>query len=199
MSRNSWDRLLSEIRAVHCNTPRLQAFCPFPDDVTPQKVTPFHINASDLMQSDPALISQHHTACTTALRDCASQAHWRQTYKNSGIDQDFMDRFGCYTIIGPTGPFHSEQMRAWVVYMPAQLWYPFHHHPGEEMYLTLAGQAQFLAQGEPDKTMTEGDTSHHKPNQPHATRTEDTPFLAYVVWRNGFDVLPVLTPSHQLQ
>ena len=34
-------------------------------------------------------------------------------------------------------------MNAWMVYMPAGLYYPLHQHPAEEMYLCLAGEAVF--------------------------------------------------------
>ncbi|WP_425046259.1 dimethylsulfonioproprionate lyase family protein [Primorskyibacter sp. S87] len=199
MNRMSWDRLLTEIRSVHENTTALQTFCPFPDDIRQQQVLPHHIPSSDLMQADPALESTRYRACCQALIDCADQAHWRETYKGTDIGEDFLNRFGCYGIIGPNAPFHSDRMRAWVVYMPARLWYPWHHHPAEEMYLTLAGTARFLVRGHPDQTMIEGTLSTHMSDQPHATETTGSPFLAYVVWRNQFEIAPVLTPAEKLE
>ncbi len=89
-------------------------------------------------------------------------------------------------------------MGAWVVYMPARLWYSWHHHPGEEMYLILAGQAEFLRKGHAPETLCEGDTVQHESNQPHAAETHDSPLMAYVVWRNGFRTKPVLTPPEML-
>ena len=198
MSRAAWDTLLAEVRHLHESQPALQGFCPFPTDLTPQEVPAHHIPASDLFQDDACLVSSDFAACTQALRDCSGIAHWRETYKGTDIADEFLNRFGCYGIIGPNGPFHSDTMRAWVVYMPAQLWYPWHHHPGEEIYFTLAGSAEFLAKGHPVQIMTEGATSQHASNQPHATETKKHPFLAYVVWRNRFETAPVLTPPEML-
>lgn len=106
-----------------------------------------------------------------------------------------MSRFGCYCIIGDGGAFSSRQMWAWMVYMPAELPYPFHEHPGEEIYLVIAGSATFHAHGKPARTCAPGDTVFHAANQPHATDTHSRPLLALVLWRNGFDSPPVLTPT----
>lgn len=195
MTRTVFDHLLDEARRVHDADPRLTEFCPFPDDIRPQPVTPFHIPASDLMQNDPALSTPRFAPLRDAFIAAAPHAQWRETYKGTDIGEDFMTRFGCYCLIGDGGPFHSDQMRAWVVYMPAHLHYPWHHHPGEEAYLILAGQAEFARGDEAPETLYPGDIVCHESNQPHATDTTHAPLLAYVVWRNGFDTAPVLTPS----
>jgi quercetin dioxygenase-like cupin family protein len=104
-----------------------------------------------------------------------------------------MDEFGCFSLIGHNGFFNSDQMNAWMVYMPAGLYYPWHQHPAEEMYLCLAGEAVFKKDGAPDKHMGEGGVTLHASNQPHAMETLDHPVLCYVVWRNEFTTKPVLT------
>lgn len=193
MTRAIFDTLLDEARATHDANVALTAFCPFPDDVTPQPVTPHHIPASDLLQVESALNSTTHAALRDAVIAAAPHAHWRETYKGTDIGEDFLNRFGCYGLIGAGGPFTSAHMWAWAVYMPPNLHYPWHHHPGEESYLVLAGEAEFHAQGQPSETLCEGGLSIHGPDQPHAMTTHDHPVLAYVTWRNGFDTAPRLT------
>lgn len=61
------------------------------------------------------------------------------------------------------------------------------------MYLTLAGEAEFMREGASNKKLRPGDTSQHASNQPHAMETHAHPVMAYVVWRNGFETPPVLT------
>jgi len=104
-----------------------------------------------------------------------------------------MERFGCYCLIGPNAPFFSLKMHAFVVYMPPHLFYPWHNHPGEEMYLTIAGEAEFMKVGEDNKILRAGGVSEHKSNQPHAMRTHNCPVMAYVIWRNNFETGPVWT------
>jgi quercetin dioxygenase-like cupin family protein len=108
-----------------------------------------------------------------------------------------MDRFGCYCLIGKDGAYISTQMFAWVVYMPAHLHYPWHHHPAEEMYLVIAGEAEFMREGASPEVLRAGDTCFHASNQPHAMETHDHPVMALVMWRNGFDTPPVLSEAAQ--
>lgn len=191
--RAVWDALLHHAQAAHRASAAASAFCPFPDDVTPQELVPFHIPAADLLQQDKGLHSETYTALRDAFVAAGPHATWRETYKGTDIAQDFLDRFGCYSLIGGGGAFQSAQMWAWVVYMPPGLYYPWHHHPGEELYLVLAGEAEFMAQGQPNVTLRPGDVSQHASNQPHAMQTHDHPVMAMVIWRNGFDTPPVLT------
>lgn len=193
MTEAAWNRCLARARAAHEAHAELSAFCPFPDDVHPQPVNAHHINAAALFAGDASLVSHRYTSLCAAARSLGDHAAWRETYKETSIGDDFLDRFGCYSLVGQGGAFHSAKMWCWFVYMPAGLWYPFHHHPAEEAYLVIAGGGRFLRAGKPDAPLTEGMLMVHQANEPHALETTDEPILAYVVWRNGFDTAPVLT------
>ena len=65
------------------------------------------------------------------------------------------------------------------------------------MYLVVAGEAEFLRKGDDSVTLRSGETCTHASNQPHAMETYDSPVLAYVIWRNGFESLPLLTPPEE--
>ena len=195
--RSLWDHLLHTARVAHESTPALAAFCPFPDDVTPQQVSSFPVAAARLMATDQGLFTDRYAALRAALVAAGPLARWRETYKDTEIGQDFMDRFACYCLIGAGGAFISAEMAAWVVYMPPALHYPWHHHPGEEMYLTLAGEAEFMRKGAAPMTLRAGDPSQHASNQPHAMETYAHPVMAYVVWRNGFETPPMLSAPEQ--
>ncbi len=199
MTRAVWDRLLSEARAAHEASPSLQNFCPFPADIQAQDVEAFHIPAAEHLYGEMALASRDHAALRDAFVAAGPHAKWRETYKDTHIGQDFLDRFCCYCLIGTGGAFHSDQMAAWVVYMPRGLHYPFHHHPGEEMYAVIAGEAEFFRDGEAPECLSEGATSEHSANQPHAMTTHNSPVMAYVVWRNGFATPPVLTVKAEVR
>ena len=199
MTRALWDDVLDAARDVHNAHAGLCAFCPFPDDISPQPVTPYHINAADLFTKETGLAGSPMAGLHAALLAASPAAHWRETYKDTDIGQDFMDRFGCYCLIGDQGPFHSDKMRAWMVYMPANLHYTWHHHPAEEAYLVIAGKARFFRQGAASEILSPGQISRHDSNQPHATETGNEPVLCYVIWRNGFEHPPVLTPPEAVQ
>lgn len=75
--------------------------------------------------------------------------------------------------------------------MPAGLRYPWHHHPAEEVYVVLAGSAEFHRAGETSAILHSGDVCEHRSNQPHAMVTHEQAVIAYVVWRGDLDTLPV--------
>ncbi|WP_377508597.1 dimethylsulfonioproprionate lyase family protein [Octadecabacter sp. R77987] len=193
MTTGVWDSLLSEFAQVYAATPRLQAFCAFPNDISRQGVLAHDIPARALLESDPGLTTDDYTGLRDAFIAASSHALWRETYKGTDIDQDFLDRFGCYCLIGHGGAFSSESLFAYVVYMPANLHYPWHDHPAEEIYFVLAGEAEFHRQGEPSEVLKSGEVSFHTSSQPHAMTTHDHPVMALVLWRDGFATSPKLT------
>ncbi len=187
------DRLLNEVRALHQRHGALAEFCPWPDDIAAQRVEPFLIPAADLMTSEAGFGQTPYQGLCDALTDVSDQMMWRETYKGSNIDPDFMERFACYEIIGWDAPFASKSMRSFVVYQPPHLHYPWHHHPAEEIYVVLAGQAEFHMQDEAPRTLSAGDSAFHPSGRPHALTSHHQPVMAYVAWRNHFDIAPVWT------
>lgn len=192
MRHESFTHLLNTARVAHQEIPLLRDFCPFADDLDEQMVTPFHIPAADLFVADEAVAASPNPLAQ-AFRTGAPHATWRETYKGTDIGDDFMDRFGCYCLIGPGGGWRSANMAAFMVYMPPNLWYPHHHHPAEELYYILAGEAEFLRDGEDTEILRAGEAVFHASNQPHAAQTHDRPLLAYVLWRSELGTPPVLT------
>ena len=188
-----WEKLLETAKKVHLANSKLQDFCPFPTDIKKQKFDAFHIPASDLMQNETGLLTDDYAELRDAFISASPHAHWRQTYKGTIIGEKFLNEFGCYGLIGPESPFQSETIRAWVVYMPKNFYYPWHHHPAEEMYLCLAGEAVFRRENYPDIRLGSGCIMEHSANQPHSMETFEHPIMAYVVWRNEFGTKPVLT------
>ena len=193
MARDVWDNLLEELRRAFEQNDALRGFSTFPDDVVAQDVASFQVPCADVMARESKLISKTYSGLRDAILAAGPYAMWRETYKGTDIGQAFLDRFGCYAIIGTGGAFMSEKLWAFIVHMPKGLYYPHHHHPAEEMYCVLAGEAEFMREGEANEILREGDTSFHASNQPHAMETHDKPVLCLVVWRNGFETPPVLT------
>ena len=185
--------LLAEARHVYEGHAALVGFQPFPDDVTWQDVHPLHLPCAKWLESERGLSSPLYTPLQEAIVAAAPHARWRETYKGTGIGDEFLSRFGCYAIIGPGGPFTSDKLRLWIVYMPVHLYYPWHHHPGEEMYMVISGYGVFRRKGAPDRVLGPGETCFHATSQSHALETRDAPILCLVAWRNGFDTPPVLS------
>lgn len=191
MTPPGFAHLLDQARAAHAGSADLQAFCDFPTDLRALDLSPTHFPCADLLAQETGLFGEPFAALRDAFVAAGPEAEWRETYRDTDIGADFMDRFGCYCLIGPGGAYDSAQMRAYVVYMPPNLWYPWHHHPAEELYLVIGGEGEFHRQGHAAQTLRAGQSAFHASNQPHALRTHDHPVMSYVLWRNEFDTAPV--------
>jgi len=185
--------LLRTVGEAYSGNAGMMSFTPFPKDIKQQGVTPHHAICADSFRNDAELNSKKYPELQKAMRAASDAVHWRETYKNTDIGVDFMDRFGCYCIVGEDAPFSASTIRLFMVYMPPNLYYPWHNHPAEEIYLVVSGNAVFKRENRPDETLSEGDTSFHESNQPHAMETKDDPVLCLVAWRDNFQTPPVWT------
>lgn len=186
-----FDRLLAATRATYAAHAQLSAFAPLPDILPRQGIEPDHRPCSTAMQTDTGLKSHGFAELQSAIISSAPFMKWRQIYLDEDRNQ-FMDRLGCCSIIGEGGPFASDEMRLFVIYMPAGLYYPWHIHPAEELYVVIAGRAVFKREHCADELLGEGQSMFHESNQPHAIETTDAPMLSLVTWRNHLSIPPIL-------
>ncbi|SFM52839.1 dimethylsulfonioproprionate lyase family protein [Shimia aestuarii] len=172
-------------------TPPLLGFAGWPLALPNTKPTRRHVPAADILRD----WADGHIEATLTLRDAVRDvcdfADWQQTYTKDEVGADFLARYGYFELVGPTGHFQSDTIRAYIAYWGAHLYYPWHQHEAEELYYIIAGKALFEAEGCPPETLRPGDTRHHLSNQRHAMTTTDSPVLALVLWRGaGLTGLP---------
>lgn len=188
-----FEKALEEIKLLHHSNSTIANFVKLPDDYAWQSLPKHAIYGAKLMSEDQSLDSVNHASLRDAFIAPWEYANWRETYKGTNIDEDFLNRFACYELYGHEGHFKTETARGFLVYSDANLYYPWHHHPAEELYFIIAGEASFATEGNEPKLLKSGDTVFHEKNQPHNMQTHEGGVLAYVLWRNEFDTAPVLT------
>lgn len=93
-----------------------------------------------------------------------------------------MDGYGYLELAGPIGPYVDHGLAAGVLLLGPGRLYPPHAHPAEEVYIPLAGTAEWWRDGGTFRAITPGTPIHHPPNVRHATRTLEEPLLAAYVW-----------------
>ncbi len=184
------DDVLEAARQVHQAHPELSAFGTWPSDLSPVPVQSSHIAAADQVRDFEVKGSELTQRLVAAVQGTTHLAHWKQTYTADEVGADFLARYGYYELFGPTGHFHSTQLRGYIGYWGAGLNYDWHSHQAEELYLTLAGGAVFKTTGDevfigPDQTRM------HSSWESHAMVTTDQPILTFVLWRGaGMGDLP---------
>ena len=186
--------LLKEMQRAYSTHPELTAFAPFPKALARQPLQPSLRQSCTLLKRDRQLTSKTYPNLQNAVLLASDHMLWRETYKGCNGTQ-FMDRWGCFAVVGEGGPFASDKLRLFVIYMPPSLFYPWHRHPAEEMYLVIAGQAVFKKEGCKDRILSEGDTVFHASDQAHAIETREAPLLCLVAWRTHLNIPPVLVPD----
>lgn len=194
-----WLALLEAAREAHAVVPALQAFCPFPDPLREQEVMARHDPLCDALAVDTGLTADRFAAFHEALIAAGPLAQWRETYRDTPIGEVLHAHFGTYEFLGHDAPFGTDAMRGFMVYQRPGFHYPMHHHPAEEVYLVLAGKAEFHVEGQGSRMLGPGETQFHLSNQPHALTTHAAPVLAYVLWRGNLTTKPVFTHPEAVQ
>ena len=189
----SIETLYDEVKKLHEDHKALKDFIDFPSDIVPKIIEPHWVAAAGVLIKEKGLLSNDYKTLCDTIIGSAKDVIWRETYKGTNIGNDFLDKFACYEIIGRDAPFASNKMRSFVVYQPPGVYYPWHQHPAEEIYVVLAGKAKFSLEKTAARILNPGDHAFHPSNQPHALETLSHPVMAYVVWRNGFDTAPTWT------
>ncbi len=188
-----WSTVLTEARALHATLPALSAFCPFPNAPGPQDISAKHDPLAGAMAAAPGDTTPTMAPLRDALIAAAPLGQWRDTYRDTPIGAELHAHFGTYEVLGRDAPFAADAMRGFVIYQAPGYHYPMHHHPAEELYLVLSGQAEFHIDGQGSTILRPGDTAYHDSNQPHALTTHGSPVIAYVLWRGDLSTKPVFT------
>ena len=182
--------VLDAARLVHETHPELAGFGAWPSDLKATGLQPNRIPAVHQVQDLAAQGTLATQALVSAIRATAHLAHWQQTYTEAEVGADFLNRYGYFELFGPTGHFHSDQLRGYIAYWGPGLSYDWHSHQAEELYLTLAGGALFRVVGD-EAPVGPGQTRLHGSWQSHAMMTTDQPILTLVLWRGeGLSDLP---------
>lgn len=111
---------------------------------------------------------------------------WDYQYPPHPSAQDLAKRIGFAELIGPDGPMHAPQCRVGFTLMAPNTFYPLHAHPAIELYLVIAGHAEWTA-SEARQVMPPGRFVLHRSNEPHAMRTLAEPLLALYSWSGDLD------------
>ena len=85
-------------------------------------------------------------------------------------------------ILGPGGFAHHDNLRIGLYGMQAGYEYGIRTHPAEEVFVMLAGSAEWKRGQAPYSPQTPGAPIHHPSMTPHANRTTHSPFMSVYVW-----------------
>ncbi len=85
-------------------------------------------------------------------------------------------------LLGPAGFVPSDSVRLGLYGVLPEAEYGVRTHPAEEIYIMLAGQADWKRGSDPYTPHVCGDRSYHPSMLEHANRTRDCGFMSVYVW-----------------
>jgi mannose-6-phosphate isomerase-like protein (cupin superfamily) len=189
--RATFDRLLTALRDLHDQNEAMQAFAPWPDSLEWVERDPVRLpvagHVEDWQETGTGKTAEVHRA----MAEAAALAEWRLTYTEEEVGAHFLENYGYFELFGPDGHYRTNDARAYVAYWGPGLFYDWHHHEAEELYVVVSGSGLFHIEGGADAQLNRGDTRLHGSWQKHAMTTGDEPILTFVMWRGaGLEGLP---------
>ena len=112
---------------------------------------------------------------------------WEQSYRRDDrlVPESMLDGYAFAEIIGKRGPFVSERIRAGIGIWGPGIDYPRHRHQAQEVYIPLAGSAEFSVGDTAPYVRRAGDVVYVESNTPHGFRTGPQCLIVYYLWQAG--------------
>jgi mannose-6-phosphate isomerase-like protein (cupin superfamily) len=152
-----------------------------------EPVEPFDLPVSAILAEAAERATSHTKPLLQTFARHSHRLRWEQSYRKQDalVPDAMLDAYGFVEIIGLRGPFVSDRIRAGIAIWGAQVDYPQHQHQAEEIYVLLAGSAEFSFEGDAAQTRRAGDLVFVESNRRHGFRTGEESLVVYYLWQAG--------------
>lgn len=176
-------QLLDEVKAMLTGS---RAAAPFlsdwPLEEAQRAVTPSRLPVCSILD---VLRPSDQTAKIWAALQGQPGLSWRQTYQAAEMSEAFLRVYGWSEFIGLRGPVPSTTIACGVLLLGPGVTYPAHAHAAEEVYIPIAGAAEWMRAEEEFCPKEIGSVIHHPSWMPHGMRTGAEGLAALYLWRGG--------------
>lgn len=140
-------------------------------------------------------VSESTSELVAAIKDTYEFQAWRQPYSEKDIGATFTNGSAWFPIADVNGPIVYTEGLVEIMLLNSGITYPKHSHSPEELYIVLAGQVWWEADGAADSPTWKkaGEFIHHLPHQEHAITAGDDAVLILNLWRGGSFEMPNIT------
>lgn len=150
-------------------------------------VDPVYLPAADNLGDAIATSHPQTRALLALLEKQKSRLFWEQSYtQQDGVVSDAMlANYGFVEILGSQGPFVSERIRAGVSIYGPGIVYPRHRHQAEEIYIVLAGSAEFKVGDADGIERSANEVIFVSSNTTHGFRSGADALVIFYLWQAG--------------
>lgn len=173
--------------------PAAEAFAALLGAIQPASVVAPPLQSLPVCRHLPAALAAARgtraAALAAAAGPLAAEAFWTQNpnYRARPPGPEFLDNYGYFVVAGPAdGPpafVEAPDLAFGLMLLGPGNHYPTHSHPAEEIYIPLAGDAEWQVGKSPWRAEPAGALIHHPSGVTHATRAGAGPLLAVYLWR----------------
>ena len=178
---------LKEIKYIWSTNQTLSNFVSLPEDLKLDNIKNNQINVTTKLASWSESDVDTNKKIHKILSSLSFHVKWENGYTEKDVNNNFLNNYGFFELIGPTGHFKTSEMALYVNYLDKNTLYPLHNHEAEELYFIISGQAKFENNNDDYEILTSNKTRFHKSFEPHAITTENKQILSFVIWKNKFE------------
>jgi hypothetical protein len=136
------------------------------------------------------LNTQGALPCAQLVSPVLDDLSWHYSgYDDGRISPDVALRMQTVEMIGADGMIYHDTCRVGLFAQTADTDYIIRTHAAEELFVQIAGEAEWCKGEKPYTLRRPGDRMHHASYEPHASRTTNSALIAVWVWAGdlGYD------------
>ena len=176
-----------EIEKLWSDNEKLTNFVNWPKNLVLTNKSKNKINVTQKLSSWKSNNDQQIDKIHNLISNLAPHVNWNNGYSEDQTSKEFLDKYGFFELIGPTGHFVTTDMALYVNYLDKNSYYPWHNHEAEELYFIVSGEAKFESESEKPKILKSTDTRFHKSYEAHRITTANKNILSFVIWKNKYE------------
>ncbi|MDA9618876.1 dimethylsulfonioproprionate lyase family protein [bacterium] len=186
-NENLFIQTKDEIEKLWSNNKKLSNFVKWPKNLALKEKTTHKINVTEKLSIWKSSGDHQIDKIHNLISNLAPNVNWNNGYSEDQTSKEFLDKYGFFELIGPTGHFVTTDMALYVNYLDKNSYYPWHNHEAEELYFIVSGEAKFESESEKPKILKSTDTRFHKSYEAHRITTTNKNILSFVIWKNKYE------------
>tara|TARA_A100001011_G_scaffold154886_1_gene163403 strand:+ start:439 stop:1029 length:591 start_codon:yes stop_codon:yes gene_type:complete len=185
-TENLFKNTINEIQNLWKTNKNLSKFVSWPQDLKFTNSQNKRIAVTDKLSSWNINDQSSNSKIHKLISNLSQYVRWESGYYEKDVSKSFLNNYGFFELIGPTGHFETTKMALYVNFLDKNTIYPLHNHEAEELYYIVSGEAKFEDEKGEYKILTPTETRFHKSYEPHAITTYKKQILSFVIWKNKF-------------
>ena len=184
---NIFENTKNEVEKLWYNNNVLSNFVKFPKNLSLINFSRNKIPVTEKLFNWNSNLESNLKELHILISSISPYVNWEQGYEENDVGKDFLNKYGFFELIGPSGHFKTTEMALYVNYLCKNAYYPWHNHDAEELYFIVSGEAKFESKNQNTEILSSTNTRLHKSFESHAITTDQKPVLSFVIWKNKFE------------